>query len=90
MAGWRLKRGNPEWHEVMTYREVLSNGTVIEAYTEDCDGDCEYWGVKENGVLVAHGSCDCDGTAQQLAERVINFGASTNAAIDAILNEEKP
>jgi len=56
MAGWRLKRGNPEWHEVMLYRETLRDGTFIEAYTEDCDGDFENWGVKVNGVEIASGS----------------------------------
>jgi len=77
MAEWRLKRGNPEWHEVMLYRETLSNGMLIEAYTEDCDGDVEYWGVKENGVLVASGKTDCSQDEARLAaERVICYGAS--------------
>ena len=76
MANWRLKRGMPEWHEVMLYRETLRDGTVIEAYTEDCDGDVEYWGVKENGVLVASGSTDCSQDAARLAaEMVICYGA---------------
>lgn len=77
MSGWRLKPGNPEWHEVMKYREVLKDGTVVEAYTEDCDGDVEYWGVKENGVLVARGSTDCSQDEARLAaEHVICFGAT--------------
>lgn len=76
MAGWRLKRGMPEWHEVMKYRETLRDGTVIEAYTEDCDGDCENWGVKENGVEVASGSFSGSEyeKARLAAERVICFG----------------
>ena len=79
MAGWRLKRGMPEWHQVMRYRETLSDGTVIEAYTEDCDGDIEYWAVKENGVEVASGSfsgIEYD-KARLAAERIICFGASS-------------
>lgn len=77
MAGWRLKRGMPEWHEVMQYRETLRDGTLIEAYTEDCDGDVEYWGVKENGVEVASGQTDCSqDEARLLAERVICYGVS--------------
>jgi hypothetical protein len=75
MAGWKLKRGNPEWHEVMLYRDTLPDGTVIEAYTEDCDGDVELWGVKENGVLVASGQTDCrQDEARLAAERVICYG----------------
>lgn len=74
MAGWRLKRGMPEWHEVMLFRDELRDGTIIEAYTEDCDGDFYNWGVKENGVVVAEGTC-CDyEDARASAERVINFG----------------
>lgn len=76
MAGWRLKRGMPEWHQVMTYRDTLRDGTAIEAYTEDCDGDVEYWCVKENGVEVAGGSfsgADYE-RARLAAERVICFG----------------
>lgn len=76
MAGWRLKGGMPEWHEVCNYKETLRNGPIIEAYTEDCDGDAEYWGVKENGILVAYGACPSDGSARALAERVICYGAT--------------
>lgn len=92
MAEWRLKRGNPEWHEVMKFRDTLRDGTVIEAYTEDCDGDIEYWGVKENGVEVAHGECATEpyGTAQALAERVICYGAPPGfASSRRALEEEK-
>lgn len=84
MAGWRLKRGMPEWHEVMQYRETLRDGTLIEAYTEDCDGDVEYWGVKENGVEVASGQTDCSqDEARLLAERVICYGVS----LDLLMRE---
>jgi hypothetical protein len=89
MAEWRLKRGMPEWHQVMRYRETLRDGTLIEAYTEDCDGDIEYWGVKENGVLVAHGSTDCtQGEAQMAAERVICFGATAEQRLAAAAKTE--
>lgn len=79
MAGWRLKRGMPEWHQVMRYRDTLPDGTVIEAYTEDCDGDIEYWAVAENGVEVASGSFSGveHEKARLAAERVICFGASS-------------
>jgi len=82
MAGWRLKRGMPEWHEVMLYRETLTDGTVIEAYTEDCDGDIELWGVKENGVLVASGSFEGHEyeKAREAAERVICWGVVPDVA----------
>lgn len=80
MAGWRLKRGMPEYHEVMQYRETLRDGTLIEATTEDCDGDVEYWGVWENGVLVANGETDCSQDAARLAaEQVICYGASVGS-----------
>lgn len=80
MAEWRLKRGNPEWHEVMRFRDTLRDGTVIEAFTEDCDGDVEYWGVKENGVEVAHGQTDCThDEARKAAEHVICYGAASDA-----------
>jgi hypothetical protein len=82
MAEWRLKRGMPEWHEVMTFREVRRDGTVIEAYTEDCDGDVEYWGVKENGILVASGQTDCaPDEARLAAERVICYGAQPDVTM---------
>lgn len=81
MSGWRLKRGNPEWHEVMLFRDTLRDGTIIEAYTEDCDGDYENWGVKENGVEVASGSFPGHSyeMARQAAERVICYGVSPDA-----------
>lgn len=77
MAGWRLKRGMPEYHQVMKFRDVLRDGTVIEADTEDCDGDVEYWGVKENGIEVASGEVwsPGDDTARLNAERIICWGA---------------
>ena len=71
MAGWRLKRGMPEYHEVMLYRETLRDGTVIEARTEDCDGDVCYWDVRESGVVVAEGSCRDYAAARAAAEQVI-------------------
>jgi hypothetical protein len=59
------------------FRDTLPDGTIIEAYTEDCDGDVEYWGVKENGVEVASGETDCTSDAARLcAERVICYGAA--------------
>ncbi|RWN51436.1 MAG: hypothetical protein EOS04_24520 [Mesorhizobium sp.] len=80
MAEWRLKRGMPEWHQVMLFRDTLRDGTVIEAYTEDCDGDVEYWGVKENGVLVASGQTDCSQDLARLAaEQVICYGAAVGS-----------
>lgn len=65
----------PEWHEVMRFRDILKDGTVIEAYTEDCDGDVCHWGVKENGVIVAEGSCRHYDDAREAAERIICCGA---------------
>ena len=78
MAGWRLKRGMPEWHEINTYHEVLRDGTVIDARLEDCDGDVEYWEVAENGIVIARGECWSEpyGTAQANAERAINYGVA--------------
>lgn len=92
MAGWRLKRGMPEWHQVMSYRETLRDGTIIEAYTEDCDGDVEYWGVKENGVLVASGEVwsPSDDEARLAAERVICFGATPEQRAAAAENKAAP
>lgn len=78
MAKWRLRRGMPDWHEICDYTETLPDGTVITAQTEDCDGDVEYWSVKEDGVLVAFGeftSAPFD-QARRAAEKVINFGAT--------------
>mgnify|MGYP006198813423 CR=1 FL=1 len=43
---------------------------LVEAYTEDCDGDVCYWGVKENGVVVAEGNCRHYKEAREAAERV--------------------
>lgn len=84
MAGWKLKRGMPEWHEVMLFRDVLRDGTVIEAYTEDCDGDVEFWAVKENGILVAHGSTGCaQDEARLAAEAVICFGPTESQRAEA-------
>lgn len=82
MAGWKLKRGMPEWHEVMQFRDTLRDGTVIEAYTEDCDGDIDNWGVKENGVLVASGSFPPHEyeQARLSAERVICWGVVPDVA----------
>lgn len=82
MGKWRLKRGMPEWHEIMTYTETLPDGTVITAQTEDCDGDVEYWWVEENGVRVAEGEERCDGSAQLNAERVICCGATRSTLKD--------
>ncbi|MBZ9984978.1 hypothetical protein LB521_27980 [Mesorhizobium sp. BR-1-1-8] len=90
MAEWRLKRGMPEYHQVMLYRETLRDGTLIEAYTEDCDGDVEYWGVKENGVLVASGATDCaQDEARLAAEQVICFGATAEQRLAAMAKTDR-
>lgn len=78
MANWRLKRGMPEWHEVMLFRDTLRDGTVIDAYTEDCDGDLANWGVKENGVEIAGGTVRDPDEARAEAERVICYGVSAD------------
>lgn len=89
MAGWKLKRGMPEWHEVMTYRAALRCGAVITAQTEDCDGDIEYWWVKENDALVAFGEGDNDESAREKAERVICFGATDEDVLAANLELQR-
>lgn len=85
MAGWKLKRGMPEWHQIMTFHDVLRDGTVIDARLEDCDGDVEYWEVSINGVVVAKGECWSEpyGTAQANAERVINYGVAPEVIAEA-------
>jgi hypothetical protein len=71
MARWQLKRGMPEYHQMHTFTCVLKDGTMIEAYTADCDGDFAHWGVKENGVEVGSGQCRDDTEARLAAERII-------------------
>jgi hypothetical protein len=78
VAKWSWMKGRPEWHPLAKFEDTMRDGTVITAQLEDCDGDVEYWHVKEDGVLVAHGECWApqDGEAAQHAERVICFGAT--------------
>ena len=78
MAKWRLKRGMPEWHQITTFEDTMRDGTVVTAQVEDCDGDVEYWHVKEDGVVVAYGEIwdFGNGSGEEHAERVICFGAT--------------